>query len=232
MLFTSFAMNQAVLKAADSLDYYPEWFFTGMGAQDIEITARILQSLAPEQMKHVFGLGDLPLYVSGIDDPQVNWFNWYWGPNQGVYSAGTVGTLYLVNAGVSLAGPKLTPKTFQQGLFSMPVFGGAASDQVQSFLFGQGPSPGLPYDEYSQVGLDYTVMWWNPTETGKGKIIFDEGTGRFMYPDNAKRYAAGEWKKGEPKLFDPSNSISEFDGLPPSDAVTDYPCTGCPSTKS
>ena len=121
MLFTSFGMNQQVLKAADSLDYHPEWFFTGMGAQDIEITARILQGLAPEQMKHVFGLGDLPLYVSGIDDPQVNWFNWYWGKNQGVYSAGTVGTLYLINAGVSLAGPKLTPKTFQQGLFSMPT---------------------------------------------------------------------------------------------------------------
>ena len=41
-----------------------------MGAQDIEITARILSGLAPEQMKHVFGLGDLPLYVAGIDDPQ------------------------------------------------------------------------------------------------------------------------------------------------------------------
>ena len=212
MLFTSFGMNQQVLKAADSLDYHPEWFFTGLGAQDIEITARILQGLAPEQMKHVFGLGDLPLYVSGIDDPQVNWFNWYWGKNQGVYSAGTVGTLYLLNAGVSLAGPKLTPKTFQQGLFSMPVYGGAASNQVQSFMFGQGPSPGLPYDEYSQVGLDYAIMWWSPTETGKGKILFDDGTGRFMYIDNAKRYPAGEWKKGEPKLFDPSNSISEFKG--------------------
>jgi hypothetical protein len=232
MLFTSFIMNQQVLKAADSLDYHPEWLFTGMGAQDIEITARILQGLAPEQMKHVFGLGDLPLYVSGIDDPQVNWFNWYWGTNQGVYSAGTVGTLYLVNAGVSLAGPKLTPKTFQQGMFSMPTDGGAASNQVQSFMFGMGPSPSLPYDEYSQVGLDYAVMWWSPTTTGKGKILFDDGTGRFMYIDNAKRYAAGEWKKGEPKLFDPSNSISEFNGLPASDAVTDYPCKGCPSTKS
>jgi len=232
MLFTSFIMNQAVLKAADSLDYHPEWLFTGMGAQDIEITARILQGLAPEQMKHVFGLGDLPLYVSGIDDPQVNWFNWYWGPNQGVYSAGTVGTLYLVNAGVSLAGPKLTPATFQQGLFSMPVYGGAATNQVQSFMFGMGPSPNLPYDEYSQVGLDYAIMWWSPTTTGKGKILFDDGTGRFMYIDNAKRYAAGEWKKGEPKLFDTSNSISQFNGLPASDAVPDYPCTGCPSTKS
>ncbi|MEX1007173.1 MAG: ABC transporter substrate-binding protein [Acidimicrobiia bacterium] len=232
LMFTSFGMNQQLLKAADSLDYHPEWLFTGLGAQDIEITARILQLQAPEQMKHVFGLGDLPLYVSGIDDPQVNWFNWYWGKNQGVYSAGTVGTLYLLNAGVSLAGPKLTPKNFQQGLFSMPLFGGAASNQVQSFMFAQGPAADLPYDEYSQVGLDYAIMWWNPTLTGKGKILFDEGTGRFMYIDNAKRYKAGEWKKGEPKLFDPSNSISEFNGLPASDTVPDYPCKGCPSTKS
>ena len=45
MMFTSFGMNQQVLKAADSLDYHPEWFFTGLGAQDIEITARILQAV-------------------------------------------------------------------------------------------------------------------------------------------------------------------------------------------
>ena len=49
MLFTSFAMNQQVLKAADSLDYHPEWFFTGLGAQDIEITARILQGSRPNR---------------------------------------------------------------------------------------------------------------------------------------------------------------------------------------
>ncbi len=42
LLFTSFPMNQAVLKAADALEYHPEWVFSGMGAQDIEITARIL----------------------------------------------------------------------------------------------------------------------------------------------------------------------------------------------
>src|SRR5439155_11314908 len=70
LLFTSFQMNQSVLKAADQLDYHPEWVFTGMGAQDIEITARILNAIAPDQMKHVFGLGDLPLYVNGINDPQ------------------------------------------------------------------------------------------------------------------------------------------------------------------
>ena len=236
LLFTSFAMNQQVLKAAEQLDYHPEWLFTGMGAQDIELTARVINGLAPEQMKHAFGIGNLPLYVEGIDDPQRVWFNWYWGGNQGVYAAGTVGTLNLLNGGVSLAGPKLTPETFQRGLFSVPVRGGAASGQVQSFMNGYGPAPGLPYNVYSQVGLDYAVMWWNPQEVGKGKILFDDGTGKFMYIDDAKRYAAGvkdaEWPKGEPELFDPSNSISQFNGLPESDQVPDYPCTGCPSEQS
>ena len=70
-------------------------------------------------------------------------------------------------------------------------------------MFGYGRSSGLPYNEYSQVGLDYAVMWWNPTEVGKGKILFDDGTGKFMYVNGAKRYYAGQWPKGEPKLFDP-----------------------------
>ena len=181
-------------------------------------------------MKHVFGLGSLPLIVDNITDPQVNWFNWYWGENQGVYAAGPVSPLYTLHAGVQLAGPKLTPDTFQQALFAMPAFGGAASNQLQSFMFGYGRTSGLPYDQYSQVGLDYALMWWNPDEVGKGKIIFDEGTGKFMYPDNAKRYYAGQWKKGEPELFDPSNSISHFTELPESDVVPEYECVDCPST--
>ena len=237
LLFTSFAMNQAVLKAADQLEYHPEWVFSGMGAQDIEITARILNGANPEQMKHVFGFGDLPLYIAGVDDPQRIWFNWYWGGNQGIYSAATFGTLHQLNGAVSFAGPKLTPQTFQQGMFSMPLRGGAASKQLQSFMTGLGPTPGMPYKVYSQVGLDYAIMWWNPAAVGKGKIIFDEGQGRFAYVDGAKRYAFGvkgaEWKKGEPKLFDTSNSISQFDALPAvGQGATTFPCKGCPSAES
>lgn len=236
LLFTSFGMNQQLLQAADRADYFPEWVFSGMGAQDIEITARILNGLAPNQMKHVFGLGNLPLFVEGINDPQRVWFDWYWGGNQGVYAAGTVGWLNLLYSGVHMAGPKLTPQTFRRGLFSIPLRGGAASGQVQSFMNGYGPTPGLPYEVYSQVGLDYAIMWWNPNEAGKGKIIFDEGVGKFMYIDGAKRYAYGvkgaDWKKGEPELFDPSISISKFDELPEADRVTMYPCQGCPSEQA
>jgi hypothetical protein len=232
LLYAPYNMTGYLFKAADSLDYHPEWVFPGFGVSDIEITARINNGSYPDQMKHVFGIGTLPPYVNGLEDPQVGWFTWYWGPNTGVYQAFAVAPMYTLYAGVSLAGPKLTPERFQQGLFAMPANGGAATDQVVSYMFGYGRTSGLPYDEYSTVGLDYAVMWWSPTDTGKGKLLLDEGTGRFRYIENAKRYYAGQWKKGEPKLFDKSNSIAEFPELPESDVVPEYPCEGCPSTAS
>jgi hypothetical protein len=232
LLYAPYTLIGYLFKAADSLDYHPEWVLPGYAASDIEVTARINNASYPDQMKHVFGLGTLQPYVDGLQDPQEAWFDWYWGPNTGTYGAGPAAPLYTLYAGVSLAGPKLTPKLFQQGLFAMPANGGAASNQVVTFMFGYGRTSGLPYDEYSQVGLDYAVLWWSPTDTGKGKILFDDGTGRFRYIDGAKRYYAGQWKKGEPKLFDTSNSIAQFDSLPASDAVPDYPCKGCPSTTS
>jgi hypothetical protein len=232
LLYAPFTMTGYLFKAADNLDYHPEWVFPGYGVSDIEITARINNASYPDQMKHVFGIGTLPPYVNGLEDPQVGWFNWYWGPNVGVYQAFALAPMYTLYAGVSLAGPKLTPKLFQQALFAMPANGGAASNQVVSYMFGYGRTSGLPYDEYATVGLDYAVMWWSPTDTGKGKLLLDNGTGRFRYIDDAKRYYAGQWKKGEPKLFDKSNSIAQFDSLPQSDVVPDYPCEGCPSTTS
>ncbi len=231
-LYAAYTMIGYLFKAADSLDYHPEWIFPGYAASDIEITARLNNGTYPEQMKHVFGLGTLQPYVAGLEDPQLSWFKWYWTDKMGVYQIGPVAPLYTLYAGVSLAGPKLTPKLFQQGLFAMPAFGGAANNQVVTFMFGYGRTSGLPYDEYSQVGLDYAILWWDPTDSGPGKLLRDEGTGRFRYINDAKRFYAGQWKKGEPELFDQSNSISQFDSLPESDAVPDYPCEDCPSSST
>jgi hypothetical protein len=153
-----------------------------------------------------------------------------------VYSSASFGTLHQFNGAMSLAGPKLTPETFQQGMFAMPLRGGAASKQLQSFMTGLGPTPNLPYDVFSQVGLDYAIMWWSPTDQGKGKIIFDDGVGRFRYINGAKRYTVSikdaDFERGEPKLFEMSNSIAQFDELPASDVAPDYPCDGCPSEQS
>ena len=187
-------------------------------------------------MKHVFGLGDLPLYVERHRRPAGGLVQLVLGREPGHLPADTVGTLYHLNAGVEPRGPEAHAEDFQQGLFSMPAYGGAASNQVQSFMFGYGPDArAFPTTSTRRSGSTTPSCGGARPTTGKGKIIFDDGTGRFMYIDGAKRYATGsgrEWKKGEPKLFDPSNSISEFDVLPASDVVPDFPCKGCPSTKS
>ena len=115
----------------------------------------------------------------------------------------------------------------------MPAFGGAASNQVLTFMFGYGRTSGLPYDEYSQVGLDYAIMWWNPTDSRararSSSTTAPAGSCTSTTP-SATTPASG--RRASPKLFDPSNSISQFDSLPESDAVPDYPCKGCPSSST
>ena len=68
---------------------------------------------------------------------------------------------------------------------------------------GYGPSVGLPYDEHAAVGLDFALMWWNPDEQGLGKILFDEGVGKFMYPNNAKRYTVERLEEGRAEALRP-----------------------------
>jgi hypothetical protein len=220
------AVIPSLLSAATDLNYYPEWIYAG-GFVDVDLVARLFDQ---KQWAHAFGIGTLPLYVANLTgDPQSAWFQWYWGTHQGNYSPATAGFLYTLNAGVMLAGPKLSPATFKQGLFAMPANGGAATNQLQSFMFGYGRTSGLPYDEFTNVGLDFAVNWYNPNNVGPGKITFTNGTGRYMYPNGAKRYHAGQWPKGEPDLFNPNTSIAQFDTLPQSDVVPTYPCKGCPS---
>jgi hypothetical protein len=229
ILYTSSSMAAQAMKAATSLDYHPEWIFPGLGVNDLESIAR---SFDQAQMAHTFGIGSLPLYVADISDPQASYFSWYWGPNRGSYAASTLAFLKTFMTGVMLAGPKLTPQTFQQALFAAPPSGGAATDNVQSFMSGWGRQSGLPYDEYSTVGLDYALMWWDPNATGKSKITFADGKGRFQYLNEAKRYHAGQWPEGEPRFFDPAVSIAQFDKLPASELPNSYPCKGCPSTRA
>ena len=45
MLYATYNVTGYLFKAADSLDYHPEWVFPGFGVSDIEITARINNSV-------------------------------------------------------------------------------------------------------------------------------------------------------------------------------------------
>ena len=103
MLFTSFQMNQALLKAATELDYFPSGCSAGW-AQDIEITA-ILNGIAPSRWSTCSGSATCRSTSTRSTTRSARGFDWYWGGNQGIYSAATFGTLHQLN-GVELRRPQ------------------------------------------------------------------------------------------------------------------------------
>ena len=234
VLFTDIVnTTPAVMKAATAQDYFPEWVITGLGFQDIDFVARALWPA--DQTKQVFGIGTSPPYAA--DGSAANGlqflFQSYWGEAQGTYAAAASGIAFLLFSGIQLAGPKLTPQTFEQGVFSMPAAGGAIDGQISNFMLGYGRSAGVPYDEYQTIGIDYAMKWWDPTAVGVSNLVpGPPGEGKFTFVNGAKRYSAGTWPKGTQKFFDRSSSIAQLEAPPPGDAPPNFPCQGCPSDAS
>ncbi len=226
IVLSNAAMTQALTEAATKQDFGPEWTITGYGVNDFDYFDR---NLDQGQWAHAFGIGSLPPAVLDTPDYTSVVFQWYWGTTQGTVQAQTTGVLATLYSGLQMAGPKLTAKTFQQGLFASPASGGAADDQVTTIQRVFGKTANLPYDSYHQSGTDFSLVWWNTEAVGPSNIFPLVGKGKLYFLNGAKRYTAGHWPKGEPKFFDESVSVGTFDTIPASDKFPDYPCEGCPS---
>jgi hypothetical protein len=229
-------MNRAMMKIADDQEWFPEWFSTGALFQDLAIFSR---GYSQTQATHMFGMSNLPPYTQPDPSPpppakplsvQVMPLEWYWGTGVGTQVPNVVprGINWLLR-GVHAAGPNLTAKTFQRGLFSIPATGGAASGYPTSFFVGFGRTPGLPYDEYMDLGLDFAPIWWDAGTTGIGNATGTPGKGVVRYVDGAKRYISGTWPKRQFEFFDADGTVIDFDTrqTPTPEYVGD--CTDCPA---
>ena len=119
-LFTDVAMTTAVLQQATQQEFRPEWVITAYQYQDLSILSR---NYDRDQWAHAFGISNLYPYVAsaGGQNSSTDPFAWFWGANNGTYSVQGASWIGWVMAGIHAAGPNLTPKTFQQGLFALPA---------------------------------------------------------------------------------------------------------------
>ena len=206
-----------------------------MGAQDIEVTARILNdSQYPDQMKHVFGLGNLPPYVAGIDDPQRDWFNWYWGENQGIYSAGTGRHRSTCSTGRQPRGPEAHAGDRSSRACSACRRAVARrATRSQSFMIGlrAHARPALRRVLAGGARLRHHVV-----EPDRGRQGQDPLRRRHRPVHVHRRREAlptpGSGRRASRSSSTRATRSPQFDALPESDVVPTYPCTGCPSAAS
>lgn len=118
-------MMKALVAAAEQQGYSPEWFIVGVGYIDLDLVGQMIAAGAGDQWSHSLG-------GSHFAVPQP------FGQSEGYYAYKTVRddepsvTIDLIYAqllrlviGIQMAGPDLTPQTFEAGMYNYPERTGA-----------------------------------------------------------------------------------------------------------
>jgi hypothetical protein len=170
---------------ANEQDYYPEWMTSGLAFVDQDIVSQLI---AQDQWQHAFGIAynaeSEPLgrsfpyaaykSVRPNDEPA-------FGVEELYYQ------MYLLSIGLQMAGPNLTPETFQAGMYAYP--GGTGPRGTWGF----GPGDHTPTDDYREI-------WWDPNrisgQNNQRGAWVQLGHGARYTPQNAPKGQAPYFQEG------------------------------------
>jgi hypothetical protein len=158
-------------KAAEQ-GYQPEWVVAGTALSDIDLVAQLYDQ---EQWSHAFGVSFLSSFLpieSGIGYSAYKSVR----DDEPAFAVETIyAQMYMLALGIHMAGPNLTPQTYEQGMFAYPG--------------GTGPFGTWGFDEDSYTPTqDFRVISYDPDAVS---------------PQNNKRgayieaYDGRRFKKGE-----------------------------------
>jgi hypothetical protein len=164
---------------AHEQDYYPEWLVRGTAFTDTDVVGQLYDQT---EWAHAFGVSSL-----GEQLPERASLGYYaYKAVRSDEPAHTVEViyyqLYMLALGIQLAGPDLTPATFERGMFSYPGGTGEAG------TWGFGPGHYTPTQDYKEI-------WWDPNRTS----AFNGKPG--AYVSAGRRYRLGEVPAGDPPVF-------------------------------
>jgi hypothetical protein len=165
--------------AAARQGYFPEFIIVGTALTDTDIVGQLWNQ---DFAKHAFG-------VSSLTEPVPAQSTLGYAAYKTVRQdepAFSVDLIYLQMAelaiGIQMAGPNLTPETFEQGMFAYPGRLGPAG----FWSFG-------PHD-YTAAD-DVREIYWDPTAVSK----YNQKQGAYVETDH-KRYRQGEIPAGDPAI--------------------------------
>ena len=132
-------------KAAEQ-NYEPEWVVAGTALSDIDIVGQLYDQ---GQWSRAFGVSYLAPFrpiESGIGYSAYKAVR----DDEPAFAVETIyAQMYMLALGIHMAGPDLTPASYEQGMFAYPG--------------GSGPFGTWGFDEDSYTPTqDYRVIWWDP----------------------------------------------------------------------
>ena len=208
-------MPSSFTKEATAQDFHPEWI---LGPNVLADTAIFGRTFDQEQWASALGPALVPAQTTEAVDENRNLYQWFHGTPPPNNTYGVINPTVLQFAvGTMLAGPKLTPQTFRDGLFRYPPSGGDPVNPTLSW----GKHGFWPYTDYSGSD-DVGMLWWDPAAVGEDEVG-QIGNGLYRYADGGKRYTRGKIPpQGQGGLFDTATSVTIYEQLPP-EAQRDYP---------
>jgi hypothetical protein len=217
IIYTGDPLTPAALtKEATAQDYHPEWI---VGPTVLADTTFFGRTFDQDQWAHAFGVALVSGRVPQAVNPNYSLYTWFHGsaPPNNTYNV-IAPTVSVLGRGLTMAGQKLTPKAFRDGLFRYPPSGGDPVNPRQSW----GKHASWPFVDYSGSD-DAGMLWWDATATGEDEVG-KAGQGIYQYADGAKRFTLGKFPgPGQAGLFDAATSVTVFPQLPPESSTPSYP---------
>jgi hypothetical protein len=203
-------------QAATDQGYFPEWIITGTVLTD---TTTFGRQYDQRQWAHAFGLSPLPARVDPAESEARRLHRWFYGEEPpSVMNAATIfEPIRLLMIGIHMAGPHLTPETFEAGMFAYPPSGaGATQPQISFGTHGFHADP-------DYLAVDNMVeIWWDPDATGLDEQN-NEGSGMMRYSDGGQRYLPGEMPFDDVHAFREEGSVTVFEEVPEDELPPEYP---------
>jgi hypothetical protein len=167
--------------AAARAGYYPEFINIGVALDDFDLVGQLWH---PDFVKHSFGISPLGDDASKPSTQSIGYAAYKTvRQDEPAFSVDLIYyQMYMLATGLQMAGPVLTPDTFEAGMFAYPKKLGPAG------LWGYGPGDYTPQDDVREI-------YWDPAAISS----YNSKPGAWVNPNPGARYGQGQIPPGQPK---------------------------------
>jgi hypothetical protein len=222
MMFVDPLYPILITNEATRQGYFPEWIITGSGLSDTTAAGRLYDQA---QWSHAFGISPLWITWATVSKSYGYREAHHGDPNMADGDEGVLINIYasvprLIFTGVMMAGPKLTPQSYANGMFSYPKSGGTPATPLSYFTRA-----------YPTGIKDFMEIYYDGSKSGIDERGL-QGQGEIMKMHLGKRYTQGQWDTKETDAFNDPTAVSTSDdpalgGDPPHEQDGHHHTTKC-----